>query len=132
MNKACDARACPASSPDSTAERFSSPSHRHVSKLRTVSVLARRRRNDAPAQRRDGGQINISYPADERVGEPLQRPSAGAPSAASDELPAVDEELDAQVVGVVGDVGENDDGLVAGAVDAEVGGVAAGLSGVGR
>ena len=45
-------------------------------------------------------------------------------------LPAVDEELAAEVGAVVGDVGQDDDGLVSGAVEAEVGGVAAGLPGV--
>src|SRR3954451_20018039 len=45
-------------------------------------------------------------------------------------LLAVGEELGAEVAGVVGDVGQDDDGLVSGAVESEVGGVAASLAGV--
>ena len=45
-------------------------------------------------------------------------------------LLAVGEELAAEVAGVVGDVGQDDDRLVSGPVQAEVGGVAAGLPGV--
>src|SRR3954453_15187376 len=68
-----------------------------------------------PTQGRDGWQIHLLVLADDRVrwewdGQVLHE------SAGRGHLAAVGEELDPEVVGVVGDVGQHDDRLVSGDV----------------